>query len=452
VVQYLSDLLDEAAPNLPITIEDAVTENGRVTRGAAYMLKAKLWVTAASPLFNGNSDYKDFIDHDGEHLFPVNADPGKWVKAVEACEQALENMPNKELYYYKENAALSAATIKKMSLRCAITERFNQEVIWTRPTAISASSVIQLRTMPPNLDSNLGTTYSYTSSYLSPTFSIVERFYTKNGVPINEDKDWDYADRYHVATASGQGYNVIDNYQTAKLNLDRENRFYASVAFDGALVYLNKSKTDDNAYPIRAKFGQAQGTTNSYLRAQYVTATGYYDIKLTNPEFTHVADRTTPATIGGKWYPWPEFRLADLYLLYAEALCETGDLANARKFVNRVRERSGLETVEDSWRDHSIDPDKPNRQTGLRAIVHQEREIELAFEGHRMWDLRRWKETADYQNKPIKGWNVMTKTAEEYYQPLTLHEMKFVTPRDYLWPISTAALQRNPALVQNPGW
>jgi hypothetical protein len=449
VAQYISDLLDEAALDLPLAISNTVTEDGRLIRGAAYMLKAKVWATAASDLFNGNPDYKGYKNIDGEDLFSETKEQWKWEEAVNACKQAIDNLPEKTLYRYTDNPALSDATTYQMNLRYAITERYNDEIIWARITGTSASEQIQIRMMPPKIDNNFAL-YSYASSYISPTLSIVERFYTKNGVPLDEDKDWDYTDRYSVATAVNQGYNLQNGYQTAKLNMDRENRFYASLAFDGALVYLNKSKTDAGSYPIQAKFGQNQGPSGT--AGQYITVTGYYVIKLTHPDFTHQGNTSYPAVIGGKWYPWPEFRLADLYLLYAEALNETGDPANAKTYINLVRERSGLKGVDEAWRDHAKDPTKPNSQDGLREIIHQEREIELAFEGQRMWDLRRWRKASDFQNKPVQGWNTGGNTVEEYYQVTNLFDMQFITPRDYLWPLSISVLQRNPNLKQNPGW
>ena len=80
--------------------------------------------------------------------------------------------------------------------------------------------------------------------------------------------------------------------------------------------------------------------------------------------------------------------------------------------------------------------------------------IELAFEGKRFWDLRRWKLAADYMNdKPIQAWSVLAEegSADAYYQLLTIYTQEFVT-RDYLWPISESELAKNPNLVQNPGW
>lgn len=446
VVQYISDLLSDAAPDLPLVIQNTVTENGRVSRGAAYMLKAKLWVTAASDLFNGNPDYSSFIDHDGQPLFPKDKDPLKWVNAVEACEEALDNLSDKQLYYYNDNPLLSSATTYQMNLRCAITERYNDEIIWALYTPTATSQTMQISIMTNYINPSYNTYYF--GEFLSPTLSIVERFYTKNGVPLDEDNTYDYIGRYAVASAEFQGYNVQDKYLTAKLNLDRENRFYASMAFDGALVYLNNSRNDNGKYPIRAKYGEHNG----FSADRSTSTTGYSVIKLTNPEFTHNNNTTTPASVGNKWYPWPEFRLADLYLLYAEALCEIGDLTTAKEYVDQVRKRSGLKGVDEAWQQYSNKPDKPFSQSGLREIIRQEREIELAFEGHHIWDSRRWKKAADYQNRPIQGWNVIGSTATDYYQVFKLFDMKFITPRDYLWPISNYSMQRNPNLVQNPGW
>ena len=87
----------------------------------------------------------------------------------------------------------------------------------------------------------------------------------------------------------------------------------------------------------------------------------------------------------------------------------------------------------------------------MREIIHQERLIELAFEGSRFWDLRRWKKAKSYLSKPIRGWNVLKEDAREYYRVNTLFNQSF-TVRDYLWPIKENETVLNPNLIQNPGW
>ena len=77
--------------------------------------------------------------------------------------------------------------------------------------------------------------------------------------------------------------------------------------------------------------------------------------------------------------------------------------------------------------------------------------IELAFEGQRYWDLRRWKLLEDYMRKPIEGWDVYSREPEEFYQVQTLATPKF-EEKDYLYPIRQGNLMKNRNLIQNPGW
>src|SRR3546814_14436474 len=84
--------------------------------------------------------------------------------------------------------------------------------------------------------------------------------------------------------------------------------------------------------------------------------------------------------------------------------------------INLVREKAGLPTVQDSWTGFAHDPGKYLNKDGLREIIHQERTIELAFEGHRFWDLRRWKKGLEELNGPVYGWDVSKKDAESYYR------------------------------------
>lgn len=88
----------------------------------------------------------------------------------------------------------------------------------------------------------------------------------------------------------------------------------------------------------------------------------------------------------------------------------------------------------------------------MRDIIQQERLIEFAFEGKRFWDIRRWKRASEEFNKDISGWNYLGDEDSEYYQIRTLNQQRFVSPRDYLWPLSENTLLQNPNLVQNPGW
>ena len=88
----MTSLLDEVTENenLPGVINYIYTEQGRITMPVAMALKAKILVYAASPMFNGNTDFSELVDSDGNNLFNQNYDPNKWVLAKEALFQLLK--------------------------------------------------------------------------------------------------------------------------------------------------------------------------------------------------------------------------------------------------------------------------------------------------------------------------------------------------------------------------
>ncbi len=453
VVNYISNLLDGAAEKLPDGIVNVTTEAGRISRTAVLTLKTKLWVMAASPLFNGNPDYNSFANKDGQLLFNPSYDQTKWERAVEAGKMAIEaaSAGNHKLYYFSDfGYRLSDSTTYQMNVRGAVTEKWNSELIWGLTNhSEQVIGDIQNANLAGQIDSRITTPVDYTS-YLSVTMRIAELFYTDNGVPIDEDVNYDYAGRFELKQATADDrFNIVPGHRTAKLNFNRENRFYGSVAFDGAKWFMANAPgaTDEqSALYVRGKNGQPGGK----LRDMYYNVTGYWAKKLVNWRFQQIG--TGAQKYSTEKYPRPEMRLADLYLLYAEACNETDRREEAIKYLDLIRTRAGLKGVVESWTNHSRNPGKPNTKEGLRAIIMQERGIELAFEGHRIWDLRRWKTAEILQNQPVRGWNYLGANEVDYYRVRTLHNMTFNAPRDYFWPIRESNLQTNPNLVQNPGW
>ena len=451
VVNYISSLLDEAASVLPTYIESTTTEAGRATKTAALMLKTRLLVMAASPLFNGNVDYTNFKDKDGVQLINPIYDVSKWQRAKEAGEEALNSASEGgfSLYEFSGNIGkISDSTRIQMNIRGAVTEKWNSELIWGFTNHFeTAIAGIQNGAMAGQIDHRLTVTPMW-SSYLSVPLRVAELFYTDNGVPIDEDKDWDYSKRYDLAVAANEDrFNIMVGYETAKLNFNRENRFYGSVAFDGAKWFMQNSPngTDENtSFYVNGKVGERNGKQ----RDQYYNVTGYWPKKLVNWKYV----QTNSGTYTTEKYPRPEMRLADLYLLYAEALNELGNGEEAIVWLDKIRLRAGLKGVKVSWLNHSNRSNKPSTTDGLREIIQQERMIEMAFEGSRIWDLRRWKLAEILQNMPIKGWDIFGSSSNDYYRIKTLYNMEFVAPRDYLWPIRESNLTVNPNLVQNPGW
>lgn len=444
---YITQLLDEAAPNLPLTIADPVKELGRITQPIAVSLKAEVLVYAASPLFNGNTDEAALKNNDGTQLFNQTYSQAKWDSAASACKQAIDvcNQAGMELYTHPKNYQqynLTDTMVTQLSIRNSLCERWNSEIIWANTQSYCSIQGTALPAMDVTKPENF-----VPRGEFSPPLKIVEMFYTEHGVPINEDATWNYSERYNLSKAGFDDKLYIKNgYTTANLNFKREPRFYADLGFDGGIWYGqgNYDDTKDaKLFCVYAKWKQANA-----IQTDRSTVTGYFIKKIIH--FENVVG--TGTTYSVVQYPWPIMRLSSLYLLYAEALNESqGPGTEAYDYINRVRERAGLQSVESSWTNYSTNPTKYTTKEGLRSIIHQERLIELAFEGQRFWDLRRWKEASDVLNAPIQGWDGYQELPEAYYRPVTLFNQTF-GEKDYFWPIKDDNITVNRNLVQNLGW
>lgn len=443
-VNYIVKLLDQAAAKLPNNVMVPATDLGHITKPIALSIKAKVLLYAASPLFNGNKDYANFRNPDGQQLFSLTASTDKWKRAAIAAKEAITASENAGIKLYTfpgTTTPLSSTTMREMSIRNAVTEKWNSEIIWANPN--SRTWQLQYSSMA-HIDPAFSGNNSVNGT-LAPPMKIVEQFYTKNGVPIDEDKTLDFSNKSQLRSATNsERYYIVENYQTARINFDREPRFYADLGFDGGKWFMENNRTDDNAFSAQLKLGQ-------YGSGVAITITTYYPKKLVNWKFAFKEGNSNHI----EEYPFPMIRLADLYLMYAEALNEAeGPSPEVFTYLDKVRERAGLEGVVNSWSKYALNPNKPNTQLGLQDIIRRERNIELSFEGSRFWDLRRWKLAAQELNKNITGWDRdQDKDHPELFYRLTnIYTQRFIAPRDYLWPIQENNLLVNPNLVQNPGW
>ena len=110
-----------------------------------------------------------------------------------------------------------------------------------------------------------------------------------------------------------------------------------------------------------------------------------------------------------------------------------------------------MKGVKESWTNYSSNPNKPATKEGLRDIIRQERLIEMAFEGSRFWDLRRWKTAPEIMSQTIKGWDINQESMEGFYRERVLFTPRFEI-KDYFWPIMDNNILVNKNLVQNLGW
>ncbi|MBD1432898.1 RagB/SusD family nutrient uptake outer membrane protein [Sphingobacterium sp. DN00404] len=450
VVAYIVQLLDEAIPNLDLEVDNTVSDAGRITKPVAAAIKTKVLVTAASPFFNGNQDYASMIDKRGIVLFNPVEDPNKWTLAAEAAQEAIDiaHEAGIRLYHHQTTFNVSNETLGVIQVGQIVADKFNEERIWSLSDFNSSSPNLQdlgleLRTIPRLHSDHQNIVYQW----FIPTLKMAELFYSKNGVPIEEDVDYAYEDRMTLTfVPQDQEAYMQPGYRTIGLHLDREPRFYGSLGVDGGW-WFGLGRTDENAqWPLNLR---AKSMTGGMIGNQRYSTTGYYIKKLSNYRSAY----TGKDAYVGMRFDFPLFRLADLYLLHAEALNESlsSPDANVYHYIDLIRQRAGLSGVVDSWAQHSRFPQKPTTKEGMREIIHQERNIELAFEGQRFWDLRRWKKSIQYMNQPVRGWNIAGETPPEFYQVIT-HNRSQYTLRDILWPIMQDEMLRNTNLLQNPGW
>lgn len=178
--------------------------------------------------------------------------------------------------------------------------------------------------------------------------------------------------------------------------------------------------------------------------------TGYYLKKFLNENQNLVNDAKEIRS-------WIVFRYAETLLNYAEAMNEAygpdndpkGYGKTAREAVNEVRNRSGVRmpAVEVPIGDIAA----------MRKAIKHERRIELAFEDHRYWDLKRWDDAKDVLNEPIRGVKVTRKVENEHpifsYNEYEVSKRVFVAPKMNLYPIPQSEIVKSGnVLVQNPNW
>lgn len=438
-VKYIAECYDKAAELLPETVID--TELGLPTRMSALSYKARLLLYAASPLVNGNSDYVGFDNHDGTPLMNTTYDPEKWKKAMEAAAEAISVAEkfNSELgrqnfmLYTSADSSLPNDERGRRNYRDAFTkEHWNGlEFIEAKGDRGGCQTLQQLMGPRP-IANNMSLGWKTTSV---PTMEAVEMYYTKNGLPWEDDPETKDIDPYAYNAEAG----------TVNLHLYKEPRFYASVGYDRGTYEI-----DGKEITLYLRGGELHGSTLKETD-EYQSCTGYLCQKWIPKASTYSIPSNSFSLY---YYAYPYLRLPELYLSYAEADFEyNGSLSTqSLEYINLVRKRCGLPTFQASW---ALAGGIPTGQK-LRKVLHQERSIEFLFEGRRFHDLRRWKEAPEVMNKQPRSWNRDGKTAEEFYQVIEANQggrvRIFESPKSYWMAVPMSEINKNPNLVQNPGY
>lgn len=240
--------------------------------------------------------------------------------------------------------------------------------------------------------------------YTSPTEDLAEAFLMKNGKAITE---------------AGSGFNPNDPAT------NRDNRF-AIVFFYNGVKYMNRNTE-------LWEGGLDNPTGTSIVK----TKTGYYLKKF----MYNAANSTALAT---QAHNFPLFRYSDVLLSFAEATNEAdGPTQDAIDKLNQVRSRGGFTTP--------IAAGVTKEE--LRELIRHERRVELCFEEHRYWDLRRWKTAETLLNKTLSGNHIVKNPDNTFtYSKVPAGQIRFEAPKMYFYPIQQNELYRNRNLIQNPGW
>jgi len=320
------------------------------------------------------------------------------------------NNPNHDLQKWTAaaDAAQAVMALGKYSLAPSFanhfTNRTSPEFILAYQTALNSN--LERNNAPVGyVEPNVS------QGYVSPTQELVNAFPMMNGKGINEE---------------GSGYNEQDPYA------NRDPRLAGTVFYNG-ISWLNRA--------VQTFQGGLDNPTGNVQVARQ-TRTGYYMRKF-------LGNFATATDYSNQSHNFPIFRYTEILLNYAEAKNEIGETGEAYKQLKALRQRAGITAGADGLYGLKANME----QEDMRKAIQLERRLELAFEEHRYWDLRRWKIAEEVLNKNLTG-VVITKQADNtysyQYQPVDQVSFK---SKQYLYPIPyNETIRNNGRITQNPGY
>ncbi len=290
----------------------------------------------------------------------------------------------------------------------------NNEVLFSGP--ITQSNSFEQSNLPPGIGGG---------GQFNPTQELVNAFETARGAVVNvaEDGSLSSTDTRFAAT---------DPYEK------RDPRLKFFIGVNGTTINTYNSTTSIIDSYVGGKDGP-----DLYITS---TKTGYYIRKFMDPTIDIWQGRAVATHI------WVHFRLAEIYLNYAEAMAQTygvtykpaGYTLSAYDAIKKVRDRAfGAASATTALQSLPVD-EFINR-------LKNERRVELCFEGHRYWDVRRWKQGEKYFNAPIHGVKV-TKTGTTFTYNYFKVEDRVFNSKMYVMPIPYEEIQKSKLLIQNADW
>jgi hypothetical protein len=422
-VDFIVADLDRAADRLSLEQR----WQGTASKGAALALKSRVLLFAASDLFHespfSGTDAAKFVSYQGGNQ------QDRWQKAKDAAQAVMD------LGQYNLPQAESSEEYRKLLL-----QEDNPEFIWARYFSEQGGEThnFSLWTGPNGYDCWAGN---------MPTQQHVDAYENEDGSQF----EWEGADP-RSASEPVDAENPYD---------DRDPRFKANIMHNGTKWIVQPPlhpngimQTGWYEHPdqggsydepgVQGEMRPGTETREGPVHPWAGTKTGYILKKFHTKQISScLTDQA--------YNPWPFLRYSEVLLNYAEASAELGDTQDALRALNQVRNRVGMPDVP---------PDGgPNRT--LMDRIRQEREVELAFEGHRYWDVRRWM-IPEEGYKDVKSVRIEGHLDEDgellidhrynyHYNVYTRQERQW-KDKNYFVPIPRQEMNRNTKLVQNPGY
>ena len=415
-VNYSVGELDAIANSLPVSF--AGLDYGRVTKGACLALKSRILLYAASPLYNGGSPATSspLIE---QTAYPT-ADPARWEKARLAAK-AVMDLGKYSLFVDNTTPWSGSATGLGYGFYKVFITRVNNEFIFFKPL-VNGKQIENIY----NPKSRMGTATGY---LYYPLQELVDKFPTIKGGAITDDI-------YNAAT-NPTGYNAANPYA------NRDPRMSATIIYNGSQYYLNSARglASVDTYLSTPAFPNNTGDGIVTIGSNVSTTTGYWPRKMCDEYAAVVGGNNVERCL-------PIIRYAEILLNYAEATNETGNIAEAINTLKALRARAGITTGTNGMYGLPVGAD----QATARTIIRRERDIELAFEGHRFWDIRRWKAGPELDGKFMHGMEITKTAATTFtYKRINIRTRYFKNVY-YYWPIPKSDVQLNPIVLQNPGY
>ena len=401
-IQYIVDECDLAAPLLPL--EHGTGDIGRATRGAALALKARILLYAASELYNNPSWAGAFSNPE---LISTSGDrTAQWTAAKNAAKAVIDLG-----IYSLQNTGDPVKDYTDLFLL-----KDSKEAIFSRYFIKSRGwedGALPGLANGPNGYHNWGGN--------TPVQELVDDYEMTDGSKF----DWN-----NPAHASAPYEN-------------RDPRLSASILYDQAIwrprpadmvdldpigkISIRSVETAPGVWSpgLDTRDGPIEDWNGGY--------SGYYLRKFIDPAVVH----EYAAAGGNQEAPWHFFRYGEILLNYAEACIELGEDDEAKTYLNMLRARAGM-------------PDITETGDALRQRYRNERRIELAFEQHRYFDIRRWMIAPDAMGRNANGIVIQDPLAGPVTYTRNKIQDRAWNDKMYFLPIILDEINRNSELVQNP--